>query len=219
VRVSKELLNGELPGQDTILFRAGHLRVPYSLPEALARCGYDFDSSFTAGDVTTNFPYALPLGLGFDQDSGLYEFPVTFEDEESPPLEQRIEQALGVIRANAENGAINVILIHTNETRTKLPAEQQLLEALPQGVIAEDMLSFARFWRARDRLRWSISGPPEGEITLSITPDEPVEGLTFEFQKAIAGVSGAVLLEDRHRVVLPSLSAGRPYVTKIRYAP
>ena len=219
VRVSKALLNGELPGQRTIFFRAGHLRVPLALPEALRRCGYLFDSSFTAGDVTTNFPYALPLGLGFDQDSGLYEFPVTFEDEQPPPLQQRIEQALGVIRANAEIGAINVILIHSNESRVKLPAEQHLLEALPQGVIATDMLSFARFWRARDRLLWSVSGSTEGEVTLSITPHERVEGLTFEFQKAIASVSGAVLLEDRHRILLPSLSAGLSHLTTIRYAP
>jgi hypothetical protein len=69
VRVSKELLDGEIPHQDTIFFRAGHLRVPDSLPEALERSGYQFDSSFTADDVLSNFPFALPQGLGFDEDS------------------------------------------------------------------------------------------------------------------------------------------------------
>ncbi|HMD32669.1 MAG TPA: hypothetical protein VKG84_12225, partial [Candidatus Acidoferrales bacterium] len=102
VRVSRELLDGNVPGQHTVFFRAGHLRVPKSLPEALARCGYEFDSSFTAPDVLSNFPYALTLGLLFDQDSGLYEFPVTFEDEEAPPLLDRVPAMLEVIAANAE---------------------------------------------------------------------------------------------------------------------
>jgi hypothetical protein len=69
VRVSKELLDGEIPHQDTIFFRAGHFWVPDSLPEALERSGYQFDSSFTADDVLSNFPFALPQGLGFDEDS------------------------------------------------------------------------------------------------------------------------------------------------------
>src|SRR5208283_2625855 len=64
VCVSKSLIDGELPGHDTIFFRAGHLRVPPFLPEALVRCGYEFDSSFTAGDVLSNFPYELDFDLG-----------------------------------------------------------------------------------------------------------------------------------------------------------
>jgi hypothetical protein len=62
--VSKSLLDGELPGHRTVFFRAGHLRVPPYLPEALVRCGYEFDSSFTAGDVLSNFPYELDFDLG-----------------------------------------------------------------------------------------------------------------------------------------------------------
>jgi hypothetical protein len=64
VCVSKSLLDGELPGHRTVFFRAGHLRVPPYLPEALVRCGYEFDSSFTAGDVLSNFPYELDFDLG-----------------------------------------------------------------------------------------------------------------------------------------------------------
>ena len=66
VRVSKGLLDGEIPGQNTKFFRAGHLRVPVSLPEALERSGYQFDSSFTGDDVLSNFPFALPRDLGFE---------------------------------------------------------------------------------------------------------------------------------------------------------
>jgi hypothetical protein len=221
VRVSRQLLDGELPGQQTVFFRAGHLRVPATLPEALQRCGYEFDSSFTANDVLTNFPYALPLDLGFVEDSGLYEFPVTFEDEEPPSLAQRIEKTLGVIRANAENGAINVVLIHTNELSTKLPAEEELLRKLPGDVTPMDMTGFARFWRARDRLRWSVAPWRHAAgVQLSITADEPVDGLTFYFQREIADLEGgAAILPDHHRIVLRALHAGEQISLHIRYQP
>lgn len=220
VRVSKQLLDGELSGHETIAFRAGHLRVPPSLPEALQRTGYRFDSSFTADDVLTNFPYALPLGLGFEEDSGLYELPVTFEDEEAPPLPQRVDSMLGVIRANAENGAINVLLIHPNLAGEKLAAEKELLEKLPSGVPATDLQSFALFWRARDRLQWKVNEAksPNG-VELEVDPDEPASGVTFEFTREVAAVdNGAAILPDKHRVVLPDLKGGQRVVLHIRYA-
>jgi hypothetical protein len=219
VRVSKELLNGELSGQQTIFFRAGHLRVPASLPEALQRTGYEFDSSFTADDVLTNFPYALPLGLGFDEDSGLYEFPVTFEDEEKPPLPQRIASMLDVIRANAENGAINVLLIHPNVAGEKLAAEKDLLEHLPKNVTATDMQSFALFWRARDLLQWSVKpGKSDWDAELLIATQESASGITFEFGRELLAVDGgAKVLPDRRRIVLPDLKAGEQIAFRVHY--
>jgi hypothetical protein len=210
VRVSKQLLDGEISGQHTDFFRAGHLRVPPTLPEALQRCGYRFDSSFTADDVLSNFPYALPLGLLFEEDSGIYEFPVTLDDSEEPPLAQRVDQALEVIRANAENGAPTVLLVHTTESQEKLQAEEALLRRLPSGVTAMDMESFARFWRARDRLQWAVRTTKDpGVIELDVASDEGIDGLTLEFQREIAGLSGdAKLFPDRRRILLPTLEPG-----------
>lgn len=217
VRVSKALLDGNLSGQNTIFFRAGHLRVPPSLPEALQRSGYQFDSSFTADDVLTNFPYRLPLDLNFAEDSGLYEFPVTFEDEESP-LAQRIGATLDVIRANAENGAANVLLIHPNEAGGKLAAEEELLRHLPADVAAEDMLTFARFWRARDQLRWKVVTSGRDAV-LTVASAEPVHGLTLDFSRTIEAVDSiATLLADRHRVVLPDVLANQAVNVHLRYA-
>jgi hypothetical protein len=219
VRVSKQLLDGEIPNQHTDFFRAGHLRVPPTLPEALERSGYRFDSSFTADDVMSNFPYALPLGLLFEEDSGLYEFPVTIDDSEDPPLVRRVEPALEVIRANAENGAPSVILIHTNESQGKLLAEQALLRGLPPGVVATDMESFARFWRARDRLRWTARQTKDPDsMDLDVTSDEPIDGLIFEFQREIADLQGnARLLPDHRRILLPMLQAERLHHIRIRF--
>ena len=216
VRVSKQLLDGNLTGQNTLFFRAGHLRVPHSLPEALQRSGYEFDSSFTANDVLTNFPYRLPLDLAFDEDSGLYEFPVTFEDEESP-LAGRIDQTLDVIRANAENGAVSVLLIHPNETGEKLAAEEELLRRLPGDVMAEDMLTFARFWRARDHLQWRVT-ESAADLILTVKSAEAVRGVAFDFSRPIDSVdAGATLLADGHRVVLPDLLANKPVTFHVHY--
>ena len=220
VRVSKELLDGEISGQDTIFFRAGHLRVPVSLPEALQRSGYQFDSSFTADDVLTNFPYALPLDLGFDEDSRIYEFPVTIEDEESPGFAQRVPEALDVILANAENAAVNVLLVHTNESGEKAAAELELLRQLPPDIGTTDMLSFGKFWRARDHLQWSVtptSTPPV--VALQVNAEESVEGLTFEFGRPISTVTnGAIISPDHHRVILPQLGAGQTISFHLRLA-
>jgi hypothetical protein len=219
VRVSKELLDGEIPDQDTTFFRAGHLRVPNSLPEALERSGYQFDSSFTADDVLTNFPFALPRDLGFDEDSEIYEFPVTIEDEESPGFANRVPQALQVILANAENGAVSVVLVHSNESLLKAAAEQDLLRQLPSDILKTDMLTFGKFWRARDRLQWSLSAQfLPAEAVLQVKSDETVTGLTFEFERPIASVTGgAVLLPDSRRIVLPELKAGHNISLRIRY--
>jgi len=224
VRVSKSLLDGEIPGQRTILFRAGHLRVPRTLPEALERCGYEFDSSFTACDVLSNFPYHLPRDLGFDDESGVYEFPVTLEDEEAPGIARRVPEALEVIRANSDNGAVNVVLIHTNDAKGKLEAEAALLRQLPDGVGAGDLLAFARFWRARDRLRWRVvqetaAGAGPRALRLEVASDEAVSGLTFEFARPLASIDGgATLLPDRRHAVLPDLRPRTPLSIRVRPA-
>jgi hypothetical protein len=219
VRVSKELLDGEIPGQDTIFFRAGHLRVPYSLPEVLERSDYQFDSSFTADDVLSNFPFALPRDMGFEEDSEIYEFPVTIEDEESPGFAQRVPQALKVILANAENGAVSVVLIHSNESRLKAAAEEELLRKLPADIIKTDMVSFATFWRARDRLQWTVTATSlPVQVVLQVKSHDSVTGLTFEFQRPIATITGgAILSPDNRHVVLQELGPGDSVSLRIRY--
>jgi hypothetical protein len=219
LRVSAQLLDGEIPGQDTIFFRAGHLRVPDSLPEALERSGYQFDSSFTADDVLSNFPYALPRALGFEEDSDIYEFPVTIEDEESPGFAKRVPQALEVVLANAENGAVSIVLIHSNESTLKAAAEQELLRQLPADILKTDMVTFARFWRARDRLQWSVTATSApAQVILHVKSGDAVTGLTFEFRRPIATVTGgSTLFPDSHHIVLPELEPGHDVSIHINY--
>ena len=219
VRVSKELLDGAIPGHHTIFFRAGHLRFPTPLSDALASCSYEFDSSFTAPDVMSNFPYRLTYDRDFEHESPIYEFPVTIEDEDEPPLPERIGKALAVIRANADNGAANVILIHTNDDEAKVSAEEALLNGLPPDIMVSDMTGFARFWRARDRLNWQVfpGGSPD-KITIKVVSAESVSGLTFEFARSVSAADGDTqILPDHRRLILPDLQPGIEAIFTIQY--
>jgi hypothetical protein len=217
VCVSKSLLDGELQGHHTIFFRAGHLRVPPYLPEALVRCGYEFDSSFTAGDVLSNFPYQLDFDLGMTEPTTIFEFPVTFEDEQLPPIGQRISSMLDVIEANAENGAPSVILIHSNNSQDKLEAERSLLARLPKDILVESMVDYARFWKARSQVRW-FSRPVSGGEQIEIDSELPVAGLTLVSPRTIQSASGMPGIRwTDHEVILPDLAGKSQTLVRIRY--
>jgi len=217
VCVSKSLLDGELPGHDTIFFRAGHLRVPPFLPEALARCGYEFDSSFTAGDVLTNFPYELDFDLGMTEPANIFEFPVTFEDEQLPPLLDRIPAVLDTIEANAENGAPSVLLIHSNNSQEKLQAERELLSRLPKDILVENMTDYARFWKARYQLRWLPKQMAGGE-QVEINSELPISGLTLVSLRRIRNASGIPGIRwTDHEVILPVIQGNSRVVVHIDY--
>jgi len=218
VCVSKSLIDGELAGHETIFFRAGHLRVPPFLPEALVRCGYEFDSSFTAGDVLTNFPYQLNFDLGFTEPATIFEFPVTFEDEQQPPLAQRIPSILDVIEANAENGAPSVILIHSNNATVKLEAERALVSRLPADILVENMTEYARFWKARSEVTWCSRAVSDGE-EVDIHAELPLAGLTLVSPRTIQDAAGITGLRwTDHAVILSDLAAKSQVVIHIRYS-
>jgi hypothetical protein len=217
VCVSKSLLDGELPGQDTIFFRAGHLRVPPYLPEALVRCGYEFDSSFTAEDVLTNFPYELDFDLGMTEPSTIFEFPVTFEDEQLPPLFDRIPAVLDTIEANAENGAPSILLIHSNNSQDKLRAERGIVSRLPKDILVENMTEYARFWKARGQVRWFPQPVTSGE-QIEINSELPLAGLTLVSPRRIQNASGAPGIRwTDHEVMLPDLAGKSRVLVHINY--
>ncbi len=207
--VSRSLLDGELPGQQTTFFRAGHLRVPHALPEALERCGYEFDSSFTADDVLTSFPYKLDMSFDMQHESSIYEFPVSLEDGELPPLRSRIVRALDLIEAHADNGSPTVLLIHPNDVQDKLATEQELLAKLSPGVAVGNMSEFARFWKARDHVQWNFTRHGHRAIRLEVSTPESVSGLTFDFGRSVKAVTGTPGLRVQGPlVVLPLMQAG-----------
>jgi hypothetical protein len=126
-----------------------------------------------------------------------------------------------VILANAENGAVSVVLIHSNESLLKAAAEQELLRQLPSDIVKTDMLTFAKFWRARDRLQWSLTATSvPTEVVLQVESGESVTGLTFEFRHPMASATGgAVMFPDNRHLVLPELAPGHSISIHINYLP
>jgi hypothetical protein len=155
------------------------------------------------------------------EDTRIYEFPVTMEDEEAPGLAGHVDSDLKVIEANADNGAINVLLVHPNDPGNKVPAEEAIIRRLPAGVGTSDLATFAHYWRARDHVRWLIQPSRDPlEWTLKVRSAELVSGLTFEFKRQIAKADGIGSLRvEPHRLILPALPAGQEVVVRIRYAP
>jgi hypothetical protein len=114
---------------------------------------------------------------------------------------------------------VSVVLIHSNESILKAAAEQDLLRQLPSDIIKTDMLTFAKFWRARDRLQWSLTAASlPTEAVLQVKSEESVVGLTFEFQRPIATVTGgATMFPDNRHLVLPELLPGHSVSFHINY--
>jgi len=191
VRVSKQLLDRDVPRQNTVSFRAGYLAFPPELISVLDTAGYQYDSSFSANDVLTTFPYfALPERRPGAKQSQVIEIPVTFDDAvgyltrktEAPAVQQWKQ----VVKAHADNETINVLLIHPSDSRTKtykLDAQRALMEYANSleawmGSIGE----FGDFWRERHHLaitkvRKSGSGGRGSGIRLTIHLSQPVRAL------------------------------------------
>ena len=219
LRVSRYLLEYFLPGYRVESFRPGHLRNPYTLPQALEATGYRFSSSVTANNSLTHLPFRLTYGRETTASSAIYEFPITIEDEHEPRLGDRLPQALALAERIGRYGGLLVVLIHPDITGHKLDFEQRFVEALRQRAWFGALREFGEFWAARDRvgvdvdrqgtrLRVALAAPgrvaglalrvPPGYGVASVQPRELNVTQTAD-QVVIAELSGdaTLILEAR----------------------
>jgi len=178
LRVSRFLLEHFLPGYRVVGFRAGHLRNPYTLPQALEATGYRFSSSVTANNSLTHLPFRVTYGRETTARSAIYEFPVTIEDEAKPRLGDRLPQALALADRLARYGGLLVVLIHTDVTDHKLEFERRLVEALRQRAWFGTLREFGEFWAARDRVTVDVDRQAR-RVRVELVAPEPVAGLTL----------------------------------------
>ena len=214
LRVSRFLLQRMIPRLVVRSFRPGHLENPYELPQALEAVGYRYSSSVTANNSLTHLPFRLNYGRANKAESAIYEFPIAIEDEQLPPLQERLPAALALAGKLSRYGALMVVLIHTNVVEPKLGFERGLVDALKSRAWFGALEDFGSFWTARDqvevdaeaegsrvqvRLRapWKISGltlcPPAGYRLVSARP----AGLTVrevEGRLVIADLKGEATL-------------------------
>lgn len=188
VRVSKQLLEQDIFAADNQSgagnqrnpalgtktvdsFRAGYLAYPTELIGVLESAGYRYDSSFSANDILTTFPYfAFQERRPGAEESSVIEIPLTLDDALGFLTEETKEQAVRtwkeIVRAHAANETITVLLIHPSDTRNKtykLEAQRELMEyARKLGAWMGSIGEFGDFWRARHQVRISGISKTEG---------------------------------------------------------
>jgi hypothetical protein len=178
LRVSRFLLEHFLPGQRIVSFRPGHLQYPFSLPEALAATGYRFSSTITANTALTHLPFQLNHLRGHQAEVEVYEFPITVEDELTPPLLERLPQALKLARKLSRYGGLFVLLIHPDVVGQKLEFERRFIEAVRDDAWLGSLEEFGTWWAARDviELDSSVQGHRQ---TVHVKAPIPLAGLTI----------------------------------------
>ncbi|MCP9470493.1 MAG: hypothetical protein NNA31_10900 [Nitrospira sp.] len=177
LRVSKFLLEALAPGVTVQSFRAGELAYPLGLPQALVATGYRFDSTATANTVLTHLPYRLMKDRMDQIEVDQYEFPVAVEDEELPPLGERLPDALKLAEQMSRYGGDLTVLIHPNILDHKLRFEVGLIEALKATAWIGALDEFGSWWRGRDHVEVDVLETNDG-LRLRLTAQEPVSGLT-----------------------------------------
>jgi len=178
--VSKNVLEQDV-GVNIRTFRAGHLAYPKYLVNVLDSLGYEYNSTHSAADVLTNFPYQNKLGRSFSGiRSSVYEIPVTISDVfHADPISNtnyldKSATWLDVTLKNRANGAPSVLLIHPNR-QYKLVGMAYYLENLPDDIYIEEMGRFGDFWQRREEVNFS-SHVFNNEMTILLPGNVNLEG-------------------------------------------
>jgi hypothetical protein len=95
-------------------FRAGYLRFPQSLPQELEAAGYRYDSTRSAADVMTYYPFRLMEDSFWHRETSIVEIPLAADDVELGPDDPLhvVHHWRETMKALAGNGAPFVLLIH-----------------------------------------------------------------------------------------------------------
>jgi hypothetical protein len=179
LRVSKFLIERAAGNPTVVSFRPGHLRNPYSLPQAMIASGYRYSSSVTANNSLTHLPFQLTYGRETRSAVGLYEFPVTLEDESLPPLSERLPQAVDLARKIAAYGGSFILLIHTNIVDGKLEFEREFLNQVHGMSWVGSVAQLGSWWSARDKVGVDVESPEVDRRVVRLKLGEAVDGLVL----------------------------------------
>ncbi|MFW2403373.1 MAG: hypothetical protein ACN4GT_01320 [Gammaproteobacteria bacterium] len=178
LRVSKFLLDQFSDSAPVVSFRAGYLENPFSLPQVLQATGYAYDSTMTANNALSHLPYRLNYGRSGDTEVEAWEFAVTIEDERSPPLPQRLDQAVATAHKIAHYGGNFVLLIHPNALGEKMKFQRELIIALKPIAWFGSIAEFGEWWRARDFVEID-SELEQGVLRVNVRSPMTISGLTL----------------------------------------
>ncbi|MBY0265242.1 MAG: polysaccharide deacetylase family protein [Burkholderiales bacterium] len=211
LRVSRFLL-GHLAGAgDPVSFRPGHLEYPFKLPQALEATGFRYSSSITANTALTHLPFRLAYDRDVSAQTGVYEFPITVEDELGARLGDRLPQALELAGKIERYGGLYVVLIHPNITGHKLEFQNRLIAGLKDRAWFGTLREFGGWWVARDAASLRVSSS-DRQRRLQLTLPQALSDLALEVpaqwrldrEHAPAGIT-----QSGNRVLLGGERSGR----------
>jgi hypothetical protein len=209
--VSKALLNGAAAGIDVDAFRSGYLYIHPRQFEALTRSGYRFDSSYTAGNLLTVFPFRHLADGSYDHESAITEFPILITDSKTPML-PLVPDFNNVLDDEAVLHGVCVVLIHPDVVADKLPTELALYDHVKGRFWVGDLDSFGDFWLSRGRVQIATSFNGDVE-TVRVTAPAAISGLTLDVPNAVRVVSAtgatASATTSGTSIVLGSLASGQ----------
>jgi hypothetical protein len=173
--VSKNLLEANL-GVKVRTFRAGYLCFNDKLANGLDTTGYVYNTTFSACDVLTNFPFLNHRDRSTSTTlTKVWEIPMTISDvftsNTITPTNYHAKDTIWqqVVKRNGENYAPCVLLVHPTRYY-KLFAEQELINGLPPGTMVTDLETYADYWRSRDSINFSTILNNAGDSLTVIVP-------------------------------------------------
>jgi hypothetical protein len=207
--VSKQLLDAAVfPAVDG--FRSPAFAYPTGLDAALKDAGYRYDSSLSAAQTLTHFPFRLLSARALVNESPIVELPITFEDQvlegKPPPVPSMLETA----KLIAAYGGAVVWDIRPDGQAAQLERIRAILDGAPKGTRWLTMRDAARFWSRRSNARFSFSSAGGGARVLRVRSKDGVGGLSFELSGTPKACSSKARVSCRGRLVLidPAETAG-----------
>lgn len=159
LEVSKHLIEELIPGKVTG-FRSGHLAYHSQFINILEATGYQYNSSLSANDITTSFPFSGIYDNSFSgAQSTVIELPMTISDVFSTsPIDslnwpEKVAIWDSVTTLYHANESPVVLLIHPNR-EWKIQAESTYISQ-HQSSNFMTMQAYVSFWKARQSLTFS----------------------------------------------------------------
>jgi hypothetical protein len=175
-KVSKSLLD-TYAGANVKSFRAGYLAYNKGILEALENSNYTFNSSHSANNVLTGYPFQGHLNLSMNaEESHIYEIPNTISDvfmEERISEEnynQKVAIWTDVQKRYQENETPVVLLIHPNRP-WKIIAQQNFTKNLTSNVAIIPFDEYGYFWKNREQLVFNQFVNSDSTVIVKIESD------------------------------------------------
>jgi hypothetical protein len=182
----------------------GELRVSKYLLEAT---GYRFSSSTTANNALTHMPFRLNYNRRSIDETSVFEFPITIEDEALPLMGSRLPQAIEIAEKIQRYGGLFVVLAHPDIVGHKFEFTRGLIEKMKPTAWFGTLSSFGQWWSARDRATLDVRNS-NGLKTVIMRAPEIVTGLTLELPASWRlnlppGADNALVQSDRQLLLPP----------------